>query len=116
MNGISFKTELDNLYQLSENEQKSEPIIHLSKTNTSARVQTELKLLGFTFDEALPLIDEFLDNAQLSGFSILRIVHGKGTGALRSKVRDYLSRKKTVKSIETPSVFEGGDGVTVVKL
>jgi len=116
MNGISFKTELDNLYQLNEQEQQSAPIVHLSKTNASARVQTELKLLGCTFDEAMPLIDEFLDNAQLSGFGTLRIVHGKGTGVLRNKVRDYLSRKKIVKSIETPPLFEGGSGVTVVRL
>jgi DNA mismatch repair protein MutS2 len=90
--------------------------VHLSKANTYQRPQTELKLLGLTFFEAMPLIDEFLDNAQLSGFSTLRIVHGKGTGALRAKVRDYLSRKQIVKSIETPPPFEGGSGVTVARL
>ncbi|MDD3562527.1 MAG: endonuclease MutS2 [Candidatus Cloacimonetes bacterium] len=116
MNGITFKTELDNLYELRESEAKPEPTVHLSRANTSQRMQTELKLLGLTFDEAMPLIDEFLDNAQLIGIGTLRIVHGKGTGALRAKVRDYLSRKKIVKSIETPPPFEGGNGVTVVKL
>ena len=116
MNGISFKTELDNLYHLNESEATPEPTVHLSTANTYQRMQTELKLLGLTFDEAMPLIDEFLDNAQLIGIGTLRIVHGKGTGALRAKVRDYLSRKKIVKSIETPPPFEGGNGVTVVKL
>jgi DNA mismatch repair protein MutS2 len=116
MNGISFKTELDNLYSLSAAEATPEPTVHLSKANTYQRPQTELKLLGLTFFEAMPLIDEFLDNAQLSGFSTLRIVHGKGTGALRAKVRDYLSRKQIVKSIETPPPFEGGSGVTVARL
>ncbi|MCD8479000.1 MAG: Smr/MutS family protein [Candidatus Cloacimonetes bacterium] len=46
----------------------------------------------------------------------MRIVHGKGTGALRTKVRGYLTRKKMVKGIETPPLFEGGSGVTVVKI
>ncbi|MDD3104006.1 MAG: endonuclease MutS2 [Candidatus Cloacimonetes bacterium] len=116
MNGISFKTELDNLYHLTEAEAKPKPVVQLSKANTHQRLQTELKLLGLTFDEAMPMIDEFLDNAQLSGIGTLRIVHGKGTGALRAKVRDYLSKRKIVKSIETPPPFEGGSGVTVIKL
>ena len=116
MNGISFKTELDNLYHLDEAEATPKPVVHLSRATTSTRLQTELKLLGLTFDEAMPLIDEFLDNAQLGGIGTLRIVHGKGTGALRAKVRDYLSRKKIVKSTETPPPYEGGNGVTVVKI
>lgn len=114
MNGIGFTTKLSNLYRSAK--AAMEPAIPLSSSKVNARVQTELKLLGLTFDEAMPLIDEFLDNAALTGFSTLRIVHGKGTGALRAKVRDYLSRNKNVKSIETPAMFEGGSGVTVVKL
>jgi len=116
MNGITFKAKLKNLYKSSTELPAAQDRVHLSKANTYTRVQTELKLLGLTFDEAMPLIDEFLDNAQLSGFGTLRIVHGKGTGALRSKVRSYLSRKKIVKGIETPPLFEGGSGVTVVKI
>ncbi len=116
MNGISFKTPLDNLYRSSAAAKEPKQEMHLYKVKAAPRVQTELKLLGLTFDEAMPLIDEFLDNAQMNGFSTLRIVHGKGTGALRTKVRDYLSRKKIVKSTETPPLFEGGDGVTVVKI
>jgi len=114
MNGISFKTKLSSLYRLSREE--SEPVVPFATSRAIPKAQTELKLLGLTFDEAMPLIDEFLDNAALSGLGTLRIVHGKGTGALRAKVRDYLSRKKTVKGIETPPIFEGGSGVTVVKL
>lgn len=115
MNGISFKTELANLYNLpSHNEPEA---VHTTlRTPAVSKVQTELKLLGLTFDEAMPLIDEFLDNAALAGFHTLRIVHGKGTGALRSKVRDYLRRKKSVASIDTPPMYEGGSGVTLVKI
>ncbi|MDD2506408.1 MAG: endonuclease MutS2 [Candidatus Cloacimonetes bacterium] len=114
MNGIGFKTRLSNLYRSTQT--ATEPAVPLTSSKVNAKVQTELKLLGLTFDEAMPLIDEFLDNAALTGFSTLRIVHGKGTGALRTKVREYLSRKKNVKSIETPPMFEGGSGVTVVKI
>ncbi|MDY0319680.1 MAG: Smr/MutS family protein [Candidatus Cloacimonadaceae bacterium] len=114
MNGISFKTKLSNLYRPGKEECPA--VVPFATSRAVPKVQRELKLLGLTFDEAMPLIDEFLDNAALSGFETLRIVHGKGTGALRAKVRDYLSRKKNVKSIETPPMFEGGSGVTVVKL
>ncbi len=114
MNGISFKTDLDNLYPAKTRD--AERPVPISVVRSTAKVNTELKLLGLTFDEAMPLIDEFLDNAAMAGFSTLRIVHGKGTGALRSKVRDYLSRKKIVKGMETPPLFEGGNGVTVVKI
>ena len=72
--------------------------------------------MGLTFDEAEPLIDEFLDAGTLAGLHKLRIVHGKGTGALRNKVRSYLMSKKQVIDIETPSPSEGGSGVTVVKI
>jgi DNA mismatch repair protein MutS2 len=114
MNGISFKTEIGNLY--APKTADLDKVKPLSRVRTVAKAQTELKLLGLTFDEAMPLIDEFLDNAALAGFSTLRIVHGKGTGVLRAKVQHYLSRKKMVKSMETPLPYEGGNGVTVVKL
>jgi DNA mismatch repair protein MutS2 len=109
-----FKTKLSNLYRPGKEEGPA--VVPFVTSRAVPKVLRELKLLGLTFDEAMPLIDEFLDNAALSGFETLRIVHGKGTGALRAKVRDYLSRKKNVKSIETPPMFEGGSGVTVVKL
>jgi len=86
------------------------------RTNATPQARYELKLLGLTFDEAQPLIDEFLDDAVLAGLHSLRIVHGKGTGALRNKVRDYLKRKKQVISLDTPSPGEGGSGVTLVKI
>lgn len=114
MNGISFKTELNNLYPpLKDKDELAKPLV---RVQSSLKVQTELKLLGLTFDEAMPLIDEFLDNAAMAGIGTLRIVHGKGTGALRSKVREYLKKKKRIKSLETPPLFEGGSGVTVVRL
>lgn len=115
MNGISFKTPVSSLYEAVEHVREAAPV-SVSHAPAAPRARYELKLLGFTFDEAQPLIDEFLDDACLAGLHTLRIVHGKGTGALRSKVRDYLHRRKMVVSIETPPPNEGGSGVTLVKI
>ncbi|HPN41278.1 MAG TPA: Smr/MutS family protein [Candidatus Cloacimonadota bacterium] len=119
MNGISFKTPLDTVFEGSQPLPDQELIGSASvrgKASAPARVSTELKLLGCTFDEAQPLIDEFIDTAIVAGLHRLRIVHGKGTGVLRSKTRDYLRRKKQVISIDTPPPSEGGSGVTVVSI
>ncbi|MBW6513264.1 MAG: endonuclease MutS2 [Candidatus Syntrophosphaera sp.] len=115
MNGISFKTPLESLYEAKSSAPERESVI-VARTGALPKARFELKLLGLTFDEAQPLIDEFLDDAVLAGLHTLRIVHGKGTGALRSKVRDYLQRKKAVISLETPVQAEGGSGVTLVKI
>jgi DNA mismatch repair protein MutS2 len=115
MNGISFKTPLESLYAAKPAAAQKKSEVYVSST-VSAKGKFELKLLGLTFDEAKPLIDEFIDDAAFAGLHTLRIVHGKGTGALRSKVRDYLRRKKGVISIDTPPMNEGGSGVTLVKI
>jgi DNA mismatch repair protein MutS2 len=62
----------------------------------------ELMLIGKTFDEAEPELAAFLDNAVLLGLGKVRIVHGKGTGALRSKVRAYLRRHRKVTEFYPP--------------
>lgn len=114
MNGISFKTPLTKLYESAQTAQKTPVSSGRSVAPNHARY--ELKLLGLTFDEAQPLIDEFIDDAIVNGLHSLRIVHGKGTGALRTKVRSYLQSKKQVIAIDTPTMSEGGSGVTIVKI
>ncbi len=74
----------------------------------------ELHLRGLTLEEALPLLDEYLDRAYLSGLPWVRIVHGKGSGVLRRAVRDTLRRSSLVRDFESARPNEGGDGVTVV--
>ncbi|MFO8145213.1 MAG: endonuclease MutS2 [Candidatus Syntrophosphaera sp.] len=115
MNGISFKTPVSDLYKAKPAPAEREAFT-AARAHATPKARFELKLLGLTFDEAKPLIDEFLDDALLAGLHTLRIVHGKGTGALRSKVREYLKRKKQVISLETPVPAEGGSGVTLVKI
>jgi DNA mismatch repair protein MutS2 len=115
MNGISFKVPVGSLFKARGAEERPDDPLP-ARTSAQKKARFELKLLGCTFDEAQPLIDGFLDDAVLSGLHTLRIVHGKGTGALRSKVRDYLRKKKQVLSLETPLPSEGGSGVTLVKI
>jgi DNA mismatch repair protein MutS2 len=76
----------------------------------------ELDLRGETTDEALHRLDRYLDDAYLVGLPWVRIIHGKGTGALRAAVRDALRVHPLVTSYEAGKEGEGGDGVTVAKL
>jgi DNA mismatch repair protein MutS2 len=115
MNGISFKTNTQNIYAAKD--KPKEEFIPLSRAKlSSSHARSEIKLLGLTFDEAQPIIDEAIDEAIVAGIHSLRIVHGKGTGALRTKVRDYLGRKKQVISISTPPPALGGSGVTIANV
>lgn len=77
-------------------------------------VSTELNLLGRTVDEALAELDKYLDDAYLSHLPSVRIVHGKGTGALRSAVHSHLKRLKYVKEYRLGEYGEGDSGVTIV--
>ena len=115
MNGITFKTPVSTLFaaRTKIDETRIEPKV---KAYVAPQPKFELKIIGLTFEEAKPLIDEFLDNAVLAGLHSLRIVHGKGTGALRNKVRDYLKKRKEVKCLGTPGPNEGGTGVTIVTI
>ncbi|HLL80327.1 MAG TPA: Smr/MutS family protein, partial [Ktedonobacteraceae bacterium] len=61
-------------------------------------------------------LDSYLNDAAMSGMSTVRIVHGKGTGALRSAIREQLAHHPLVQSYSTPPPQEGGDGVTIVRL
>jgi DNA mismatch repair protein MutS2 len=78
--------------------------------------QPEIEVRGQTVDEALPVIDQYLDRAYRASLPWVRIVHGKGTGTLRRQVRDLLSKHPLVRSYETGRPEEGGEGVTVAHL
>ncbi len=79
-------------------------------------VPLRLDLRGQTVDEALENLDRYLDAAALAGLPWAHVVHGKGTGALRQAVRDFLRRHPLVRSYRSGEEGEGGDGVTVVVL
>ena len=115
MNGISFRVPTSELFE-AEEKPGQKPAVNVPRVIATPKARMEIMVRGLTFDEARPMIDEFMDDAYLAGLHTLRIIHGKGTGVLRDKVRSYLKKKKMVISMETPPPSEGGTGVTVVKI
>ncbi len=86
------------------------------KMSKSLSVSPEINLLGKTVDEAVAELDKYLDDALLSHLNSVRVVHGKGTGALRKGIHEYLRRQKHVKSYHLAEFGEGDAGVTIVNL
>mgnify|MGYP005788182509 FL=1 len=86
------------------------------KMGKSLTVSPEINLLGKTVDEAVMELDKYLDDAMLSHLNTVRVVHGKGTGALRKGIHEYLRRQKHVKSYRLGEFGEGDAGVTIVEL
>ncbi len=85
-----------------------------AKLSKALTISPEINLLGKTVDEALPTLDKYLDDAYLSHLSSVRVVHGKGTGALRNAVHSHLKRLKYVKEFRLGEYGEGDAGVTIV--
>ncbi len=85
------------------------------RMNKSASISPEINLLGKTVDEAVAELDKYLDDAYLSHLASVRVVHGKGTGALRKGVHNYLRRQKHVKDFHLAEFGEGDAGVTIVE-
>lgn len=85
------------------------------KMSKSASVSTEINLIGKTVDDAIALLDKYLDDAYLAHLPSVRIVHGKGTGALRSAVQSHLKRQSYIKSFHLGEFGEGDAGVTIAE-
>ena len=114
------KVRIDDLVKVDEEEitapnlkRTSSGKISMSK---SLSVSPEINLLGKTVDEACTELDKYLDDAALAHLEQVRIVHGKGTGALRAGVQKYLKRNKHVKSFRLGEFGEGDAGVTIATL
>ncbi len=86
------------------------------KMGKALTVSTEINLLGKTVDEAVAELDKYLDDASLAHLESVRIVHGKGTGALRAGIHKYLRRQKHVKAFRLGAFGEGDAGVTIAEL
>lgn len=84
--------------------------------NKATNVKSEIDIRGKNFEDAKDIVDKYLDDAYLSGLKSVRIIHGKGTGVLRQKLREHFRSVKTIKSYKDAEYNEGGDGVSVVTL
>ncbi|KOR11995.1 recombination and DNA strand exchange inhibitor protein [Staphylococcus carnosus] len=94
---------------------QEKPAKTVSRTNRSA-VKMELDLRGYRYEEAITALDQYLDQAMLSNYENVYIIHGKGTGALQKAVQQHLKKHKNVASFRTGMPSEGGFGVTVAEL
>jgi len=114
---FKMRVKLDDLEPLgrpAESERSAAPLQASRLSRPS--VGLELDLRGNRAEEAIETLDEYLDDAVLSGLQTVRVIHGKGTGALRQALRGELARHALVKSYRTGNPDEGGDGVTIVTL
>jgi DNA mismatch repair protein MutS2 len=77
---------------------------------------SELNVIGLTVEDALPKVDKFIDQALLHGLEKVQIIHGVGSGRLRSAIGRYLNGHGAVKSISSGEALRGGRGITIVEL
>jgi len=101
-------------------EHETKPVVKLRPERTNRELRNvggtpELDIRGMASDEAIPVLDQFLDNAVMSKLSSARIIHGKGTGILRKAVHDHLKRSRYIKNFRLGTYGEGEDGVTIVE-
>ncbi len=100
-------------HHTSKNQKSSVSYANPSKIQS---VSTELNIIGMNVEEALPIVDKFLDDATIAKLQTVRIVHGKGTGKLRSGIHKFLKKNAHVESYRLGTFGEGEAGVTVVEL
>ena len=119
---MKMKVDIKNLQELPTNSKSSSnsKVTNYSYVSRSSlksqNVSPEINLLGLTVDEAIPIVDKYLDDCYIAKLSPVRIVHGKGTGALRNGIHHYLKSNKFVDSFRLGTFGEGEMGVTIVNL
>lgn len=120
MGALRFRVNVDNIERISKRKAAKEdpnaPAIITTRYEDRPPVELQLDIRGWRVEQALEEMDTYLNDAALAGVGSVRIVHGKGTGALRTAVREQLRHHPLAKSFATAPANEGGDGVTVVKL
>lgn len=96
-------------------QKEAKPRVTTVRSAESSHVSTQLDLRGKRYEEALAEVDQYIDAAILAGYPQVTIVHGKGTGALRTGITEFLKNHRSVKSYEFAPQNQGGNGATVVK-
>ncbi|WP_270996740.1 endonuclease MutS2 [Listeria seeligeri] len=111
---IKMKIKTTDLEYIQPEKPKKQRII-TSVHSSDSPAKSELDLRGERYEDALQKVDKYLDEALLAGYPQVAIIHGKGTGALRTGVTEYLENHRMVKSIRFGAAAEGGNGVTIVE-
>lgn len=111
---IKMKIKTTDLEYIEPEKQKKQRII-TSVQSSDSPAKSELDLRGERYEDAIQKVDKYLDEALLAGYPQVAIIHGKGTGALRTGVTEYLKNHRMVKSIRFGAAAEGGNGVTIVE-
>ncbi|EAE5709946.1 TPA: endonuclease MutS2 [Listeria monocytogenes] len=111
---IKMKIKTADLEYIQPEKPKKQRII-TSVHSSGSPTKSELDLRGERYEDALQKVDKYLDEALLAGYPQVAIIHGKGTGALRTGVTEYLKNHRMVKSIRFGAAAEGGNGVTIVE-
>lgn len=113
-NSIKAKVNISNIKSVSKKEARK--IDATSSFSTDRTAATEVDLRGLYGDEAVEIVDKFLDDATLAGLHRIDIIHGHGTGALRKRIQEFLQHDPRVKSHRFGERYEGGAGVTIVEV
>ncbi|HEX8731449.1 MAG TPA: endonuclease MutS2 [Ktedonobacterales bacterium] len=118
---MRMRVAVANLERLSKRKARAEAgsypqLVTLPPRDEATAPESQLDLRGWRVEDALDEVDSYLNDAAMHGLASVRLLHGKGTGALRQAIRDQLRRHPLVKGFESAPQREGGDGVTVVTL
>ena len=112
---LKMDSNIKNVTKIKSKNKTKENTNRIYKAKKAMHISPTLDLRGQRYDEALRNFDKYLDDAMLSGLDQAKIIHGKGTGALRSGINDYLKNNKMIDSFRPGNEKEGGYGVTIVK-
>ncbi|PKL78723.1 MAG: hypothetical protein CVV25_10695 [Ignavibacteriae bacterium HGW-Ignavibacteriae-4] len=116
-NGLKFRTELSKLVKVTGKIKKDN-----SKSNSDTSkyfkmgAETRIDVRGERVNEAIAIVENFMNDAVIAGLPFLTILHGKGTGALRQAIHEYLKMQSSIKTFRNGTLAEGGEGVTVLEL
>ena len=120
MGGMKAKMKTDKLAPYDKSFETKPPVYSPSKLNSfnlhKADISNRLDLRGVRVEDALDRLDVYLDKASLANLSPVTVIHGHGTGAMKSAVRDYLASSPYVSKFRPGEDSEGGDGVSVVDI
>ncbi|MGX0673135.1 endonuclease MutS2 [Staphylococcus hominis] len=110
---IKMKLPIEDLEKMKKKKEKPTKMVTRQNRQT---IKTELDLRGYRYEEAVGALDQYIDQAVLSNYEQVYIIHGKGTGALQKAVQNHLKKHKSVQSFRGGMPSEGGFGVTVAEL